>query len=152
MEVRPICLFTLILLADTDLDIRANNIVFTANKLSKLDKKGLFEIIGEPSAEKVTAINGAALMTGQPSQLFKAATWERWDDNDEEDIELIDFGQSFPRADPRPDDVYHTPDYRAPETVLNEDFDWRIDLWSVGITVSGMCADRSRRDCSRRDP
>lgn len=147
MEVRIIFLnYSSKQTANINLDISAQNVIFSSEKLSKLDKKVLFKIIGQPVTEEVRRLNGVPLTTGQPSRLVKTVEWGEWQDEKDEDVELIDFGGSFPRAGPRPDKVIQPGNYQAPEAIFTEDFDWRIDLWSLGITVSANFASHSIRN------
>jgi len=84
--------------------------------------------------EELTRIDGKPLDKGVPKQLVKAVCWVEWVDEDEEDLRLIDFGESFlqgaePKAIPQPDSL------RAPETIFMDSFDYRLDLWRAGCVV-----------------
>jgi serine/threonine-protein kinase SRPK3 len=76
-------------------DISGRNIAFTCNKLLNSPEKGFFDVLGFPEIEPLARIDGAPLDNGLPTQLVKAAEWVDWIDEDEEDIRLLDFGESF---------------------------------------------------------
>jgi hypothetical protein len=41
---------------------------------------------------------------------------------------------------PQPDNLCQPGEFRAPEALMTMELDWRVDLWSVGIMVSGLCS------------
>ena len=52
-------------------------------------------------------------------------------------IKIVDYGESF--LDPDPPATLHTPlAIRAPEVVFEDNFDHRVDLWSMGCLVSSL--------------
>lgn len=71
---------------------------------------------------------------------MEAARWVHWMDETKDAIRLIDFGGAFHSEGPRPEKLNQPAEFRAPETLLTETLDWRVDLWSVGITVGVMCS------------
>jgi serine/threonine-protein kinase SRPK3 len=79
-------------------------------------------------------IDGQPLGLGVPKQLVKTADWANWIDENEEDVRLIDFGEGFVQGS-KPDILAQPADLRAPETIFTDQFDHRLDLWRVGITV-----------------
>lgn len=60
-------------------------------------------------------------------------------DEDEEDIRLIDFGESFRRGE-EPEHLSQPVDIRAPEIIFTDKVDHRVDLWSAGLVVSLLIA------------
>ena len=65
---------------------------------------------------------------------MKKASWDNWTDEDEEDIRVIDFGESFDQG-AEPEKLAQPDTLRAPETILTTKFDYRVDLWRCGIVV-----------------
>lgn len=61
--------------------------------------------------------------------------WDRWIDEEEENIRLLDFGQTFTQG-AEPERTAQPRDLRAPETIFTDRFDYRLDLWRVGFAVS----------------
>lgn len=107
---------------------------FTAKNLSKASKERLFEVIGAPITEDVARIDGHPLADGIPSYLVKSAVWDGWVNDYDEDFRLLDFGESFVQGR-EPEIITQPGGLMPPETVLTEDFDYRVDLWRAGIAV-----------------
>lgn len=107
---------------------------FTAKHLEKVPKEKLFEVIGAPSIENVERVDGQPLADGIPSYLVKSATWGGWVNEYDEDFRLLDFGESFVQGR-EPEIITQPGGLMPPETVLTEEFDYRVDLWRVGIAV-----------------
>lgn len=107
---------------------------FTAKHLAKVPKEKLFEVIGAPSIENVERVDGQPLADGIPSYLVKSATWGGWVNEYDEDFRLLDFGESFVQGR-EPEIITQPGGLMPPETVLTEEFDYRVDLWRVGIAV-----------------
>ncbi|KAJ5246843.1 hypothetical protein N7468_001826 [Penicillium chermesinum] len=76
-------------------DISGRNIAFSCTHLWKQTEEQLFDVLGFPEVEPLTRLDGTPLGNGLPSQLVKAAEWVDWIDEDDEDIRLFDFGESF---------------------------------------------------------
>ena len=115
-------------------DISGRNIAFTCTRLWNLTKEELLVTLGSPKYEPLTRIDGAPLENGLPSQLVKAADWTEWIDEDEEDIRLFDFGESFFHGH-EPDKLAQPGPLRVPETIFTDSFDYRVDLWRAGSVV-----------------
>lgn len=79
----------------TPADISGRNVAFTSKGLSQLTEEGLFEVLGIPESEELTRRDGKPLGKGVPGQLVKAAGWDNWVDEDDEDIRVFDLGESF---------------------------------------------------------
>lgn len=60
-------------------------------------------------------------------------------DEDEEDIRLIDWGESFRRGK-KPEELSQPVDIKAPEIIFADKFDYRVDLWSAGLVVRLLVA------------
>jgi hypothetical protein len=107
---------------------------FTAKSLSKVTKEKLFEVLGAPRTENVARVDEQPLADGIPPYLVKSATWCGWVNEYDEDFRLLDFGESFVHGK-EPEIITQPGGLMPPETVLTEDFDYRVDLWRVGIAV-----------------
>lgn len=79
-------------------------------------------------------LDGEPLDLGLPRHLVEKAGWGGWDYEDDEDIRLIDFGEAFVRGS-EPDALAQPGDLNAPETILTDHFDYRVDVWRAGIMV-----------------
>ncbi|KAL2066601.1 hypothetical protein VTL71DRAFT_2672 [Oculimacula yallundae] len=118
-------------------DINGANLAFTSARLSRLSRAELFLILGEPEVDPLVRLDGQTLAPGLPKQLIKKADWIDWVDEDEEDIRIIDFGETFFYG-ARPEKLSQPGDLRIPETVFTDSFDHRIDLWRAGMTICTM--------------
>ncbi|OJJ30824.1 hypothetical protein ASPWEDRAFT_54195 [Aspergillus wentii DTO 134E9] len=115
-------------------DISGRNIAFSCNNLSKATEEELFAVLGSPGTEPLARIDGAVLEKGLPTQLVKAAKWVDWIDEDDEDIRLLDVGESF-RQGEEPERLAQPGPLRVPETLFTDSFDYRIDLWRAGCMI-----------------
>jgi hypothetical protein len=71
---------------------------------------------------------------GLPTELVKAASWEEWIEEDDEDIRIIDLGETFIQG-AEPAKLAQPGHLKAPETIFTDTFDYRVDLWRAGIMV-----------------
>ena len=110
---------------------------FTASKLAHLSEEELFGVIGSPETTTLARADGKPLPPGLPTQLVRRVTWDEWIDEDEEDIRLFDWGEAF-RHGAEPVKLAQPSDLKAPETILTDQFDYRIDLWRAGCTVCNL--------------
>lgn len=94
----------------------------------------LFEVLGVPEIEPLARLDGKPLQNGLPKQLVKAADWANWIDEDEEDIRVLDIGESF-LQDEEPEKLAQPGTLRVPETIFTSGFDYRVDLWRAGCMV-----------------
>ena len=82
-------------------------------------------------------MDGESLGEGIPDQLIKSVQWLGWPDAEyinTNDIRVIDLGEAFIQAAvteriPQPGGL------QAPETIFTGIFDYRLDLWCVGLIV-----------------
>lgn len=117
------------------LDISGRNIAFCCTNLLNKTEEELFEVLGYPDIEPLSRLDGTPLETGLPKQLVKAAEWVEWIDEDDEDIRLLDFGESFLQGE-EPEQLSQPGTLRVPEMIFTRVFDYRVDLWRVGCMVS----------------
>ena len=68
--------------------------------------------------------------------MVKSAEWDGWpdEDEDEEDIRIIDLGEAF-LQNAVPERLAQPGGMQAPETILTDRFDYRLDLWRAGLIV-----------------
>jgi len=118
------------------LDISGRNITFCCtNLLNKTDEE-LFKFLGFSEIEPLSRLDGTPLETGFPKQLVKAAEWVDWIDEDDEDIRLFDFGESFLQGEESERGLAQPGILQVPETMFTSFFDYHVDLWRVGRMVS----------------
>lgn len=118
------------------LDVSGRNIAFSCTNLLNTTEEQLFESLGFPEIEPLTRLDGTPLENGLPTQLVKAAEWVDWIDEDDEDIRLLDLGESFLQGE-EPKRLAQPGTLRVPETIFTNCFDHRVDLWRTGCMVSG---------------
>ncbi|KAJ5962603.1 hypothetical protein N7501_007544 [Penicillium viridicatum] len=115
-------------------DISGRNIAFSCTHLSKQTEEQLFDVLGFPEIEPLKRIDGTPLGNELPAQLIKAAEWTEWIDEDDEDIRLLDFGESFYQGQ-EPPKLAQPGSLRVPETIFTDCFDYRVDLWRTGCMI-----------------
>lgn len=116
-------------------DISGRNVAFTCTNLVNATEEELFDVLGFPEVEPLARLDGMPLSKGLPTQLVKAAEWLVWVDEDDEDIRLLDLGESFFQGE-EPDRLAQPGTLRVPETIFTNVFDYRVDLWRAGCMVS----------------
>ncbi|KXG46500.1 uncharacterized protein PGRI_053560 [Penicillium griseofulvum] len=116
------------------IDISGRNIAFTCTHTSKQTDEELFKVLGYPEVEPLKRLDGMPLEDGLPAQLIKAADWTEWIDEDEEDIRLLDFGESFYQGK-EPAKLAQPGSLRVPETIFTDSFDYHVDLWRTGCMI-----------------
>jgi len=104
------------------------------------NRNDFLKVLGAPESEELARLDGKPLDNGLPNQLVKAAGWDEWIDEDDEDLRIIDLGESFLQgaetktlAQPRC--------LQAPETIFTDSFDYRLDLWRGGCVVRKLRLD-----------
>lgn len=120
------------------LDISLRNVAYTSSYLGHASEDELFEQLGQPETEDLIRKDGEALGSNLPAQFVKSTNWNEFpDDRDAEDVDvrLIDLGEAF-AYDAVPERLAQPPELRAPEVVFTGKFDYRVDLWCTGLTVS----------------
>ena len=146
MEVRPTLVFLLCTgnfftsLGLTFADLSLKNLALHNRRLSRLSEEELFEVLGAPNPENLTRLDGEALGQCIPIQLVESTQWTGWplddddDDEDDEDIRIIDLGEAFDQ-NAIPYKLAQPDGQQAPETIFTGRFDYRQDLWRVGLMV-----------------
>ncbi|KAJ6027408.1 uncharacterized protein N7446_003998 [Penicillium canescens] len=115
-------------------DISGRNIAFSCTHLSNVTEEELFNVLGFPEIEPLARIDGMPLENGLPNQLIGAAEWVEWIDEDDEDIRLLDIGESFLQGE-EPKKLAQPGTLRVPETIFMDRFDYRVDLWRTGCMI-----------------
>ncbi|OBT78603.1 CMGC/SRPK protein kinase [Pseudogymnoascus sp. 05NY08] len=115
-------------------DVSTKNMAFKAEHLSNMTKEELFEVIGAPSIGNVARVDGQPLADGIPHYLVGSATWDGWDTDGEDEFRLLDFGECFVLGR-EPEIITQPGGLMPPETVLTEVYDYKVDLWRVGIAI-----------------
>lgn len=93
--------------------------------------------MGSPETAELLNADGSDLGPHLPRQLVGMTQWSDWTDEFDEDLCLVDFGQSFCH-DAVPTALSQPYDLRVPETLLAPQFDYRVDLWRLGCIVSQL--------------
>jgi serine/threonine-protein kinase SRPK3 len=94
----------------------------------------LLKTLGMPQTEILSRLDGKPLDKDLPTQLIETASWEDWIDEDDEDIRIVDFSESFFRG-AEPTKLAQPVTLRVPETIFENEFDYRVDLWRAGCMV-----------------
>ena len=88
-----------------------------------------------------------------PEQLVQKAGWDDWIDEDDEDVRVIDLGEAFLHG-AEPANPAEPGGMQAPEKIFTGNFDYRVDLWRAGCTVTAYlsCQRFSRLMLTLMDP
>jgi len=113
------------------------NLAFYNGRLSRLSEEELFEALGPPNPEKLARLDGKPLGQGIPTELVESALWTGWpldDEEDDENIRIIDLGEAFDN-NAAPKTLAQPGGLQAPESIFIGKFDYKHDLWRVGLVV-----------------
>lgn len=99
----------------------------------------LIDELGEFMTEPLRMVGGhGPLGPEKPRQLTETVGWNGWNGEDEDDICLIDFGESFyQRIESR--HLAQPLHLTVPESVFEDHVDYRADLWRAGTIVRNLC-------------
>ncbi|THW87225.1 kinase-like protein, partial [Aureobasidium pullulans] len=116
-------------------DLHTGNLAFMIPGLKLLSEEELSKKLGKPKVGPVSRPDGEALEPGMPEYLVWPARLPANDPNFEKSsVKLIDFGESF-MSDNKAETL-HTPlALRAPEVLFQDEYDLRVDYWSLGCTM-----------------
>ena len=123
-------------------DISLANVVFADVELRKVSSEDLIEELGECETAPLTlnprrGPHERSLGPEMPRELTKSADWAGWVWEDDTDICLIDFGESF--FEPVESSRLAQPvDQTVPESLFEQYVDYRGDLWRAGCIVSAQ--------------
>lgn len=117
------------------IDLSAANIVFTLSGADDLSQHELFAMVGPPFPVEVARTGGRPLDDSTPKEVVPHVQWMEWIHDDGEDIRLIDWAQAFKHG-MEPESLAQPAELKAPETILSDHFDYRVDLWRAGSIVS----------------
>ena len=106
----------------------------------QLTENDFLKVLGAPESEELARLDGKPLDNGIPNQLVKAAGWDEWIDEDDEDLRIIDLGESFLQG-AEPKTLAQPGCLQAPETIFTDSFDYRLDLWRGGCVVRKLRLD-----------
>jgi serine/threonine-protein kinase SRPK3 len=111
------------------------NIAFTIPPVDALSEEEVLKIIHAPIIGMVTRADGGQLEPGIPNYLVWPTSFPISKSTTASPVKIIDFGESFISSN-KPDTL-HTPlVVRAPEVIFEDNWDYRVDLWSMGCMVS----------------
>jgi hypothetical protein len=119
---------------DTEVDLSGTNVAFSASRLSTLRLDRLYEVLGTPESEELVRLDGKALNMGLPRFVVKAAEWDDWIDEDDENLRILDLGEAFHQG-AEPKSLAQPGALRVPETIFADRFGYRVDLWRAGCMV-----------------
>ncbi|KPM42257.1 hypothetical protein AK830_g4292 [Neonectria ditissima] len=115
-------------------DLHTRNIAFALPLLDSAGEDELSRILGKPELGQVRRVNGEPLESGVPKYLVRPSSYPSSVLSLPDSVKIVDYGESFLDTDPPA--TLHTPlAVRAPEVVLGDSFDHRVDLWSMGCLL-----------------
>lgn len=119
------------------IDISGANIAFSCKGLWHVPEETLFEVIGSPQVVPLERCDEIPLNKRLPKELLECAHWNEYSGEEEDDIRLIEFGESFLHGE-EPAVLNQPRHLRCPETIIAETFNYRVDLWRTGCFVSAI--------------
>lgn len=118
----------------TKTDLHTGNVAFTLPLLGSTREDELPILFGKPELGQIRRVSGGPLEPGIPEYLVRPLTYPLSTSSLSESVKIVDYGESFFDTDPPA--TLRTPlAVRAPEVVLGQSFDHRVDLWSMGCLV-----------------
>ncbi|THZ38556.1 kinase-like protein [Aureobasidium pullulans] len=116
-------------------DLHTGNLAFMIPGLKLLSEEELSKKLGKPRVGPVGRPDGEPLEPGMPEYLVWPARLPANDLNFEKSsVKLIDFGESF-RSDNKAETLNTPLALRAPEVLFQDEYDLRVDYWSLGCTM-----------------
>jgi serine/threonine-protein kinase SRPK3 len=103
-----------------------------------MNENQLIEELGSFDTEPLKIRAGKGLLgPGKPRELTETATWDGWGNEDQTDICLLDFGESFFHA-VDPCHISQLSRQKVPESIFENCLDYKADLWRAGIIVRNL--------------
>ncbi|KAH8174087.1 protein kinase domain-containing protein [Sarocladium implicatum] len=116
------------------IDLHAGNVTFTCPALDVSSDLELYRLLGWPEFGQVRQTSGEPLEPGVPRHVVRPSRFPYIMSSLPESVKLVDYGESF--LDTAPPDTLHTPlPVRAPEVLLKDKIDHRVDLWGISCLV-----------------
>ncbi|KAF1842922.1 serine protein kinase [Cucurbitaria berberidis CBS 394.84] len=115
-------------------DIHTRNLALTLPPLHSLREEEFFQKLGKPETGSLRSVDGNPLDPGMPEYLVRPTCFTVHKSLLASPIRIVDFGESF-LSNEIPD-MLHTPlVVRAPEMIFGDEFNYRVDLWSMGCML-----------------
>lgn len=125
-------------------DLHTRNIAFTLPDCDSMGEDELYKILGKTELGDVKRVNGQSLDPGVPKYLVRPSSYPLIVKSLPHSVKIVDYGEAFFNTDPPA--TLRTPlVVRAPEVVLGDKFDHRVDLWSLGCLVCLSLLQTARR-------
>ena len=116
-------------------DLHTRNIAVGVPDVKELREHEFLAKLEAPETGDVQRIDGQALKENIPRYIVRPTAFLVDMTSTSHHVKIIDFGHSF--TDRMPSKECHTPMVvRAPEIILGDTVDYRVDLWSMGCMVS----------------
>ncbi|THW64553.1 kinase-like protein [Aureobasidium pullulans] len=116
-------------------DLHTGNLAFMIPELKLLPEEDLSKKLGKPRVGPVSRPDGEPLEPGMPEYLVWPARLPANVPNVEKSsVKLIDFGESF-MSDNKAETLNTPLALRAPEVLFQDEYDLRVDYWSLGCTM-----------------
>lgn len=115
-------------------DIHTRNVAFAipASVLTCDDE--LSRRLGAPELGHVKRLDGEPLEQGKPRYIVRPSSFPIDSSNLSETVKIVDFGEAFFDADP-PTTLRTPLVVRAPEVLLGDQLNHRVELWGMGCLV-----------------
>ena len=118
-------------------DLHPGNLLLVSAEPDLRSEQEILEEIGEPHTSNVTRLDGEPLGPEVPRYIVEAQTFPMNLSSSNLCVKIADFGGSFYGSN-RPDSMNCPMVFRPPEVLFGDDWDFRVDVWSMGVTVSNQ--------------
>ena len=116
-------------------DLHTRNVAVIVPGMQDLREHDFLDKLEPPVTADVQRVDGQALEDNVPRYIVRPTALPMEKASLSHHVKIIDFGQSF--TDGKASKDCHTPmTVRAPEIILGDMVDYRMDLWSMGCMVS----------------
>ncbi|TKX25988.1 protein kinase domain-containing protein 10 [Elsinoe australis] len=107
---------------------------FSDTKIQRLTESEVLQYVGEPELWPITSSDGSPRAPGVPRYHVWPLASAEPDLDDEPQVKLLDFGNSF-FSDQPPANLSVPMSYCPPEVALGVALDHRVDFWALGCLI-----------------
>ncbi|KAF1948634.1 kinase-like protein [Byssothecium circinans] len=122
-------------------DIHMGNILFRLSETERSFPEQI-EALGAPQIGCVSRKDGAPLNKGMPNYLVEPIEYDAKKRVHIDEIQLVDFGESFFVATP-PESLYTPTSLHPPELVFRHTLSKAVDIWNLGSTTYELITGRT---------
>ncbi|PQE30497.1 CMGC SRPK kinase protein [Rutstroemia sp. NJR-2017a WRK4] len=123
-------------------DIHTGNVLFRLSDAERSSSDCVTQQLGTPQVGKVARKDDSPLEKGVPEYVKEPAQQESINSTHLDEIQLVDFGESFLISSP-PKSIYTPTSLHPPELVFQHPLTKAVDIWNLGSTTFELVTGRS---------